>query len=177
MTYPHSDLTRFDDEYRAADAKSDGEFQEPPNGTYQCAITSAKVGTIQNGRNAGSPMFSIEFAAKGWGKIWKHSRITNTTIPFIKGDLAVLRLNLERFSDLSYRAKELEGLQCEVDVSRSPGRNGGEFVNKSIRRLITSSGNGGQPQPQTRKPVTEAVQSEYEGYTNGSYEENNDIPF
>ena len=67
--------------------------------------------------------------------IFKNSVITPAALPFVKGDLKTLGLELARFSDLSSRLEEL--LDLKVEVSK---RTRGEYTNVYFIKRIQIAG-------------------------------------
>ena len=94
------DLTAFDDEFASAEAPS---FDEVPDGKYQVRIDSVRLDRSQKG----DPMIKwdlIVIAGPHAGRhIFKNSVITPASLPFVKGDLKTLGLELAKFSDLPHR--------------------------------------------------------------------------
>ena len=83
-----------------------------PDGKYQVRIDAVRLDHSQKG----DPMIKwdlIVIAGPHAGRhIFKNSVITPAALPFVKGDLKTLGLELAKFSDLASRLEEL----LDVDV-------------------------------------------------------------
>lgn len=120
------DLSAFDDEFSSAEAPS---FDEVPDGKYQARIDSVRLDHSQKG----DPMIRwdlIVIAGPHAGRhIFKNSVITPAALPFVKGDLKTLGLELAKFSDLVNRLDEL--LDVTLEVTK---RTRGEYTNVYFNR-------------------------------------------
>ena len=98
------DLTSFDDDFATAEAP---EYDEVPDGKYQARIESVKLESSQKG----DPMIKFDLevlsGSHAGRHIFKNSVITQASIPYVKGDLKTLGLELSKFSELSGRLDEL----------------------------------------------------------------------
>lgn len=131
------DLTSFDDEFETADAPS---YDEVPDGKYQVKIQTAKLESSQKG----DPMIKFDLVvisgSQAGRHIFKNSVITQASLPYVKGDLKTLGLELAKFSELAGRLDEL--LDKTLEVTK---RTRGEYTNVYFnRRLnIASAPSGG----------------------------------
>jgi hypothetical protein len=120
------DLSAFDDEFTSAAAPS---FDEVPDGKYQARIDGVRLDRSQKG----DPMIKwdlVVIAGQHAGRhIFKNSVITPAALPFVKGDLKTLGLELAKFSDLSNRLEEL--LDVTLEVTK---RTRGEYTNVYFNR-------------------------------------------
>ena len=91
------DLSAFDEEYDQAEAP---DFDEVPDGKYQVKMEAARLAESQKG----DPMIKWDLVVisgpLAGRHIFKNSVITAASLPFVKGDLKVLGLQLPRFSEL-----------------------------------------------------------------------------
>ena len=130
------DLSSFDDEFETAEAPS---YEEVPDGKYQVNIESVKLESSQKG----DPMikFDLEIisGSQAGRHIFKNSVITQASLPYVKGDLKTLGLELAKFSELAGRLEEL--LDKKLEVTK---RTRGDYTNVYFnRRLnIASAPNG-----------------------------------
>ena len=122
------DLSAYDAEFDAAQAMK---MEEVPDGKYQIRINSVKLAESQKG----DPMIkwdliviSGQFAER---HIFKNSVITPASLPFVKGDLNTLGLNLTKFSDLPNHLESL--LDLNVEVTK---RTKGEYTNVYFNKVI-----------------------------------------
>ena len=123
------DLSAFDDEFSSAEAPS---FDEVPDGKYQARIDSVRLDRSQKG----DPMLRwdlIVIAGQHAGcHIFKNSVITPAALPFVKGDLKTLGMELGKFSDLQQRLDELLDITLEV-TKRTRGEYTNVYFNKRIQ--------------------------------------------
>lgn len=130
------DLSAFDDDF---DAAAEPEFDELADGKYQVRIDKAQVSQS----SAGDPMIKWELlviAGSHEGRrIFKNSVITDRSLPFVKGDLKKVGLELKRLSELPARIGE--ALDKTLEVTK---KTKGEYVNVYFNRLLAiPSGEGG----------------------------------
>ena len=122
------DLSEFDDDFSSAEAPS---FDEVPDGKYQARIDSVRLDHSQKG----DPMIRwdlVVIAGQHDGRhIFKNSVITPAALPFVKGDLKTLGLELAKFSDLAGRLEEL--LDATLEVTK---RTRGEYTNVYFNKRI-----------------------------------------
>lgn len=71
--------------------------------------------------------------------IFKNSVITQASIPYVKGDLKTLGLELAKFSELSGRLEELLDVTLEV-TKRTRGDYTNVYFNRRIRLAAAASG-------------------------------------
>lgn len=123
-----ADLADFDDEFDDAEAPN---FEEVPDGKFQVRVQRVELGTSQ----AGNPMLKwdlIVLSGQHAGRhIFKNSAITHKSLPFIKGDLQTLGVQLPKFSDLPNHLDAL--LDQTLEVTK---RTKGEFTNVYYNRQI-----------------------------------------
>lgn len=132
------DLSAFDDDFSSAEAPS---FDEVPDGKYQAQIDSVRLDRSQKG----DPMIKwdlIVIAGQHTGRhIFKNSVITPAAMPFVKGDLKTLGLELAKFSDLPNHLESL--LDVTLEVTK---RTRGDFTNVYFNKRIQIAG-GAAPTP------------------------------
>ncbi len=133
------DLTAFDEDFSTAEAP---EFEEVPDGKYQVRIDTVRLEHSQKG----DPMIKwdlIVIAGRHAGRhIFKNSVITQASLPFVKGDLKTLGLELAKFSDLNHRLDEL--LDQNLEVTK---RTREEFTNVYFNRRLQIVGAGNATPP------------------------------
>jgi hypothetical protein len=130
------DLSSFDDEFATAEAP---EYDEVPDGKYQVRIESVRLENSQKG----DPMIKFDLevlsGSQAGRHIFKNSVITQASIPYVKGDLKTLGLELARFSELSGRLEELLDVTLEV-TKRTRGDYTNVYFNRRIRLAAVASG-------------------------------------
>lgn len=126
------DLSAFDDDFEAAKVP---DFEEVPDGKYQARINKAQLAES----NAGDPMIKwdlVIISGPQEGRhIFKNAVITRKSMPFVKGDLTKLGLQLKRISDLPLHLSEALDKKLEVTV-----RTKGEYCNCYFNRLLSIPG-------------------------------------
>jgi hypothetical protein len=130
------DLTSFDDEFSTAEAP---EYGEVPDGNYQARIESVRLESSQKG----VPMIKFDLevlsGSQAGRRIFKNSVITQASIPYVKGDLKTLGIELSKFSELSGRLEELLDVTLEV-TKRTRGDYTNVYFNRRIRLAAASNG-------------------------------------
>jgi len=133
---PSVDLSSYDDDFASAEAPSQDEV---PDGKYQARIESVKLESSQKG----DPMIKLDLevlsGSQAGRHIFKNSVITQASIPYVKGDLKTLGLELSKFSELSGRLEELLDVTLEV-TKRTRGDYTNVYFNRRIRIAAASSG-------------------------------------
>ena len=126
------DLSEFDDDFSSAEAPS---FDEVPDGKYQVRIDAVRLDRSQKG----DPMIKwdlIVIAGQHSGRhIFKNSVITPAALPFVKGDLKTLGIELAKFSDLAGRLEDL--LDATLEITK---RTRGEYTNVYFNKRIQIAG-------------------------------------
>ena len=126
------DLSEFDDDFSSAEAPS---FDEVPDGKYQVRIDAVRLDRSQKG----DPMIKwdlIVIAGQHSGRhIFKNSVITPAALPFVKGDLKTLGMELAKFSDLAGRLEDL--LDATLEITK---RTRGEYTNVYFNKRIQIAG-------------------------------------
>lgn len=125
---PSVDLSTFDDEFATAETP---EYDEVPDGKYQARIESVRLESSQKG----DPMIKFDLEVMSGSQagrhIFKNSVITQASIPYVKGDLKTLGIELSKFSELSGRLEEL--LDVTLEVTK---RTRGDYTNVYFNRRI-----------------------------------------
>ena len=123
------DLTSFDDDFATAEAP---EHDEVPDGKYQARIESVKLESSQKG----DPMIKFDLevlsGSHAGRHIFKNSVVTQASIPYVKGDLKTLGIELAKFSELSGRLEELLDVTLEV-TKRTRGDYSNVYFNRRIQ--------------------------------------------
>ncbi|MCC5829275.1 MAG: DUF669 domain-containing protein [Phycisphaeraceae bacterium] len=130
-----SDLSAFDDEYEDAQVPS---RDEVPDGKYQVRVHRVELSTSQ----AGDPMLKwdlVVISGQHAGRhIFKNAVITHKSLPFVKGDLHTLGVQLPRFSELPNHLDAL--LDQTLEVTK---RTKGEYTNVYFNRRLEGLGAAG----------------------------------
>lgn len=123
------DLSAFDDEY---DSVEPADNDEVPDGKYQVRVQRVKLDRSQKG----DPMLKWDLVVLSGQHanrhIFKNAVITQASLPFVKGDLKTLGLEVPRFSELPSHLDELLDLTLEV-TKRTKGEYANVYFNKRIQ--------------------------------------------
>lgn len=126
------DLSQFDDGFRNEQAEQRGEFESVPDGKYQVIVDKVELTEAQS---TGNPM--IKWTLRVLGPrcanrlMWRNSVITQNTLKYVKTDLHLCGLDLERLSDLPQNLGRLLDVRLEV-TKRTKGDNENIFFNRRI---------------------------------------------
>ena len=123
-----SGLAAFDQDYQKAEPPA---FDEVPDGKYQVRIATVRLGESQKH----DPMLKWDLVILSGplaGRhIFKNAVITQASLPYVKGDLKTLGMELPKFSDLPGRLPEL--LDKTLLVTK---RTKDEFANVYFNKVI-----------------------------------------
>lgn len=125
------DLARFDEEFKEAPVE-ERKFEPVPDGKYQVNIEKVELAQSQ----AGNPMLKWTLRILGpkcAGRLlFRHNvMVTKENIKWLKGDLHLAGLPLEKLSDLPGRLEELLDAKLEV-TKRTKGESETIYFNKKI---------------------------------------------
>lgn len=123
------DLSAFDEEYSAVEA-ADGD--EVPDGKYQVRVQRVRLDESRKG----DPMLKWDLVVLSGPQanrhIFKNSVITPASLPYVKADLLLLDLNVQRFSDLPNHLDSLLDRSLEV-TQRTRGEYRNVYFNKRLQ--------------------------------------------
>jgi len=126
------DLSQFDDDFRAEQPEERGDFESVPDGKYQVAVEKVELTEAQS---TGNPMikWTLRILAPRFANrlIWRNSVITQNTLKYVKTDLHLCGLDLEKLSDLPKHLKKLLDVKLEV-TKKTKGDNENIFFNRRI---------------------------------------------
>jgi hypothetical protein len=122
------DLSVFDDEYDSVDPADNDEV---PDGKYQVRVQRVKLERSQKG----DPMLKWDLVVLSGQHanrhVFKNSVITQASLPFVKGDLKTLGLELSRFSELPNHLEPLLDQALEI-TKRTKGDYTNVYFNKRV---------------------------------------------
>lgn len=126
------DLAQFDDDFEKA-AVEEREFEEPPDGKYQVIVDRVEMARSQTANN---PMLKWQLKIIGprcAGRIlFRNNMIVSPeNIKWLKNDLFICGLELQKLSDLPGRLGELLDVTLEVKKQTR-----GEYSNIYLQRRI-----------------------------------------
>jgi hypothetical protein len=126
------DLSQFDDEYQNEQTAERGEFESVPDGKYQVNVEKVELTEAQT---SGNPMLKWTLrviAPKHIGRVmWRNNVITHNTLKYLKTDLHLCGLDLDKLSDLPKHLKTLLDVKLEV-TKKTKGDNENIFFNSRI---------------------------------------------
>jgi len=129
------DLTAYDDEFASAESPA---HDEVPDGKYQVRIQGVRLDHSQKG----DPMIKWDLVVIAGSQanrhIFKNSVITPAALPFVKGDLKTLGLNLAKFSELQQRLDELLDVTLEV-TKRMRGDYANVYFNRRMKLAASAA--------------------------------------
>ena len=135
------DLSRFNNLYNAVSTMDAVSMTNSiPDGRYEVVVAEA---SLTKSQRSGNPM--IRYVLRITGSTFrdrilrKHSAITENTIRFVRKELEICGLRLERFEDLRDRTQELEGIELEV-VKVTKGEDSNIYFNRPITSRSQADG-------------------------------------
>lgn len=133
------DLSQFDDDYESAEVE-DREFEPVPDGKYQVKVDRVEVARA---KSSGNPMLKwtlkILAPTHAGRLLWRNNVMASKeNIKWLKNDLHVCGLELEKLSELPERLDDLLDLTLEV-TKRTRGENENIYLN---RRIEIDAGDG-----------------------------------
>jgi hypothetical protein len=135
------DLSRFNSLYKS-EPPSDAApgAHSIPDGRYEVVVAEA---TLTKSQRSGNPMIRWVLRVSGSTfrdrLIRKHSAITENSLRFVRKELEICGLRLERFEDLKHRMNELEGLELEI-VKITKGEDSNIYFNRAIGARTQADG-------------------------------------
>ena len=130
------DLAQFDDDFQSESTEERGDFESVPDGKYQVAVE--KVELTQS--STGNPMlkWTLRILAPRFANrfLWRNSVFTANTLKYVKTDLHLCGLDLEKLSELPKHLGKLLEVKLEV-TKKTKGDNENIYFN---RRIETAAG-------------------------------------
>ena len=129
---PAVDLSQFDEDFAEAPIE-DREFDPVPDGKYQVNVDKVEITTA---KTSGNPMLKWTLrvlAPRFRGRLlWRNNVMaTRENIRWLKNDLHVCGLDLQKLSDLPSRLEDLLDVTLEV-TKRTKGDNENIYFNRRI---------------------------------------------
>lgn len=130
------DLAQWDEEYVNAPIE-DREFESVPDGKYQVVVDRVELTKSQN---TGNTMLKWKLKALGpkheGAVLWRNNVIASkSNVQWLKNDLHVCGIDLEKLSDLPANLKRLLDVRLEV-TQKTKGENVNVYIN---RRLVSDA--------------------------------------
>ncbi len=135
------DLEQWDEEYANAPVE-DRDFESVPDGKYQVVVDEVE---LTKSKTSGNPMLKwklkIIAPAHVGGIIWRNNVIASkSNVRWLKNDLHVCGLALEKLSDLPAKLESLLDVALEV-TKKTKGENENVYINRRLSDGGPASGN------------------------------------
>lgn len=139
---PEVDLSQFDDAFADAPVE-EKEFDPVPDGKYQVNVEKVEITTA---RSSGNPMlkWTLRILAPRFSgrMLWRNNVMaTRENIKWLKNDLHVCGLDLQKLSDLHANLERLLDVKLEV-TKRTKGDSENVYFNRRIVTGDSASGVG-----------------------------------
>ena len=132
------DLAQFDDGFRSETTEERAEFEPVPDGKYQVAVE--KVELTQS--STGNPMlkWTLRILAPRFLNrfLWRNSVFTHNTLKYVKTDLHLCGLDLEKLSELPKQLDKLLDVKLEV-TKKTKGDNENIYFNRRIETAASAN--------------------------------------
>ncbi len=137
---PAVDLSRFDEDYRRAPASEQQQSRPAqaqmrfglPDGQYRVTVESVELTTA---KSSGNPLLKWRFRVTAGAfenrLLFKNRAITPNTIEWVKKEMKACGLELEPFSDLPHRLRDLLNVQLAI-AKVTKGDNENIYINKRL---------------------------------------------
>lgn len=126
------DLAQFDDDFRNQQPDDRSEMESVPDGKYQVQVEKVELTEAQS---SGNPMlkWTLRIIAPRMVNrlMWRNSVITQNTLKYLKTDLHICGLDLDKLSDLPKQLRKLLDVKLEV-TKKTKGDNENIFFNRRI---------------------------------------------
>lgn len=124
------DLAIFDNEYEHVEVQ-EFDNQKLPDGKYSMLIVEVEIKPNKN--NTPMIVYQLQPISGEYSSrfAWKNQTITQDALPFIKKDLSVLGIELDKFSDIKIKLNNAVNLCVEVTAKTK-----GEFQSFYFNSLI-----------------------------------------
>ena len=126
------DLTQFDDDFQSETPAERSDMESVPDGKYQVVVEKVE---IAEAHTTGNPMLKWTLrvlAPRHVNRLmWRNSVFTANTLKFVKTDLHICGLDLEKLSDLPRNLSKLLDVKLEV-TKKTKGDNENIFFNRRI---------------------------------------------
>jgi len=136
------DLTEYDDAFGRERPEERGDFEEVPDGKYEVTVEKVELTQAQS---TGNPMIKWMLRINGPRLtnrvLWRNSVITMNTLKYVKTDLHLCGIDLEKLSNLPLPLERLLDLRLSV-TKKTKGENENIFFNSRIDNGQTPNKSG-----------------------------------
>ena len=131
------DLSGMYDDFEGAEAR---DSEEVPDGKYQVRIHKAKLEKTKNGNPILKYDLLVISGSLAGRHLFKNSVLSFQSLPYFKGDLKIMGIELAKLSDLPGRTVDMLDLALEVTKKTR-----GEYVNVYFNKLLDIPSDGETP--------------------------------
>jgi hypothetical protein len=132
------DLAQFDDDFVNETAEERGDRESVPDGKYQVAVERVELTQSL----AGNPMlkWTLRILAPRFQNrfLWRNSVFTHNTLKYVKTDLHLCGLDLQKLSDLPAHLDKLVDIKLEV-TKKTRGDNENIYFNRRIETAASAN--------------------------------------
>jgi hypothetical protein len=132
------DLAQFDDDFQSESTEERSDFETVPDGKYQVAVE--KVELTQS--STGNPMlkWTLRILAPRFANrfLWRNSVFTHNTLKYVKTDLHLCGLDLDKLSELPKHLDKLLDVKLEV-TKKTKGDNENIYFNRRIETAASAN--------------------------------------
>ena len=132
------DLAQFDDDLQSEETAERGDFETVPEGKYQVAVEKVELTQSSTGNpklkwplRILAPRFANRF-------LWRNSVFTANTLKYVKTDLHLCGLDLEKLSELPKHLGKLLEVKLEV-TKKTKGDNENIYFNRRIETAASTN--------------------------------------
>ena len=133
------DLTQFDDDFRSETPAERSDMESVPDGKYQVVVEKVE---LTEAHTTGNPMLKWTLrvlAPRHVNRLmWRNSVFTANTLKFVKTDLHICGLDLEKLSDLPRNLSKLLDVKLEV-TKKTKGDNENIYFNRRIETAASAN--------------------------------------
>ena len=132
------DLAQFDDEFQSAALAERGDFETVPDGKYQVAIEKVELTQASTGNSM--LKWTLRILAPRFVNrlLWRNSVFTANTLKYLKTDLHLCGLDLEKLSELPKHMDKLLDVKLEV-TKKTKGDNENIYFNRRIETAASAN--------------------------------------
>jgi hypothetical protein len=132
------DLAQFDADFKSEATEERGDFESVPDGKYQVAVEKVELAQSSTGNpmlkwtlRILTPRFVNRF-------LWRNSVFTHNTLKYVKTDLHLCGLDLEKLSELPKHLGKLLEVKLEV-TKKTKGDNENIYFNRRIETAASAN--------------------------------------
>ncbi|MGA7411262.1 MAG: DUF669 domain-containing protein [Bryobacteraceae bacterium] len=138
------DLAQFDDDFQSEAIAEQGDFESVPDGKYQVAVE--KVELTQSSTCKEMLKWTLRIMAPPFANrlLWRNIVFTRNTLKYVKTDLHLCGLDLDKLSELPKHLDKLLDVKLEV-TKKTKGNNENIYFNRRIETAASTNRNQGEP--------------------------------